>query len=74
MREEEKESTNSVPQSRVGKCLLILSARSLNHFSKGIEYLTGNADSFKEISLASRIDEFLAGIMPVKVHDGFLKA
>lgn len=74
MREKEKESTNRIPQSRMCQCLLILCARSLNYLSESIEHLTGNANSFEKISLAGRVDEFLAGIVPIEVHDGFLES
>lgn len=74
VREKEEESTNGIPQSGVCQSLLILSARTLDHLGEGVENLTGNTDSFEEVSLASWVDEFLAGVVPVEVHDGFLES
>ena len=53
--------------------LLVECARTLDHFAERVKYLTRHADGFQEVRLASRIDDFLAGIVPVKVHDGFLE-
>jgi hypothetical protein len=58
---------------RMSQSLLIERARALNDFSQRVKHLTGHADGFEEIDFAGRIDDFFAGIMPVKVHDRFLQ-
>lgn len=58
----------------MGQCLLILCARSLNNFSEGIENLTCDTNGFEEIDFTRRVDQFLAWIMPVEVHDRLLQS
>jgi len=53
--------------------LLILHARSLDNLSERVENLTSDADRFEEVCFAGRINEFLAGIMPVEIHNRFLQ-
>lgn len=56
------------------QCLLIESTRTLNYFSKGVEYLTRNSYSLEEIRLTGSIDELFARVVPVEVHNRFLES
>ena len=56
----------------VSQGLLILSTRSLYDFTERVENLTGHTDGFQKVGFTSRIDDLLARIMPVKVHNRFL--
>ena len=42
-------------------------------FSQGVEYLWADLDSSEEILFSTNIDDFLTGVMPVEVHNGFLQ-
>jgi len=53
--------------------LLILHARSLDDLGERVENLTSDADRFEEVCFASGINEFLAGVMPIEIHDRFLQ-
>lgn len=71
--EEKEKTTYGVPQPGMGQSLLILGARSLDDLGQGVEDLAGYTDGLEEIGLTGRIDELLARVVPVKVHNGLLK-
>jgi len=56
------------------KGLLILGTRTLNNFRERVEHLTGNPNSLEEVGFSGGIYQFLAAVVPVKVHDRFLKS
>ena len=45
----------------------------LDDFSDGVEHLAGNSDGSEEVCLASWVDQLLARVVPVEVHDGLLQ-
>jgi len=57
----------------VSERLLVLSTRALNDLSQCVKNLAGNADGLEEVGLSGGVDQLLARVMPVEVHDGFLK-
>lgn len=56
------------------KCLLIERAWSLDNLSEGVEYLASDSDRFEKVSFAGIVDQLLAGVVPVEVHDGLLQS
>lgn len=57
----------------MGESLLILRTRTLDNLSKRVEYLTSNSDSLEEVRFTGWINQSFTRIMPIKVHNGFLK-
>lgn len=73
VREQEKETANCIPQTGMGQCLLIERAWTLNDLSECVEDLTGHTDCLEEVRLARRIDDLLARIVPIEIHNRFLQ-
>lgn len=45
----------------------------LDRLGECVENLTAHLDGSQEVLLASFVDDFFAGIVPVEVHDRFLQ-
>ena len=71
---EEEEAAHGVPQPGVGQGLLVAHAGALDHLGQGVEDLAGHPDGLGQVGLAGRVDDFLARVVPVKVHHGLLEA
>jgi len=52
--------------------LLVKGTRALNDFTEGVENLTRNTDGFQEIRFSSNIDDLLARVVPIEIHNRFL--
>lgn len=53
---------------------MILRTRTLNDLRERVKHLTGNSDGLKEINFSSRINQLLARIMPIEVHNRLLQS
>lgn len=69
-----QKTADGIPQSTVRQSELVADTRTLDVLCEGAEHLFANFNSSNEILLASVINGFFAGVMPIEVHDGFLEA
>lgn len=59
--------------TRDSRILLLDEGTHLNVFGQGVEHLFGHVDRSTEIFFAMSVDHLFARVMPVEVHDRFLR-
>ena len=73
MGKQEEEAAHRVPQPGHGEGLLVAHTGALDDLGDGVEDLAGHADGGEKVGLTGRVDELLARVVPVEVHDGLLE-